>query len=119
MNDFSARITLRRLCQTYTGLKKPEDYGYSELVTSIRNRIAVSVVEDSANEEFYNKRFDSYVKLCNSSRDVEYDLLENDLIDHLEDETLKAGCSVEQAFLTYTYVMCKRLRFLPMNKNEF
>ncbi|CAG5098212.1 Oidioi.mRNA.OKI2018_I69.chr2.g6965.t1.cds [Oikopleura dioica] len=125
MNDFSARITLRRLAQTYTGVKKASDYGYGELVDLLRNRIAVLITQDIANEEFYNKRFDSYVKLCNSSRDLEFDLLADDLIGHFEDVTTKAGTSVERAFLTYSYVIslgykiCQRYDVPTFEKKSF
>jgi hypothetical protein len=109
MNEFSARISLRRLAQIYTDVKKARDYGFEALQSMIREAVARNISTDRHMDGMYNSRLEVFSQFIGNSRVFaeESDLVEAVIVDQFSDELKNENTSALDAFTHYTYCICK------------
>ena len=107
MEVFAARISLRRLAQTYTGVKEPRDYGFEDLTTLIQDTVSQTITADSELEQRYKTRLEVIERYITTSGGFEIDLIEGVLLDTFMDELEDVTTNALEAFVHYTYMCCK------------
>ena len=120
MNEFSARISLRRLAQVYTDVKNARDYGFEPLQLLVREAVARNISADRANDGMYNSRLEVFEKYIGSSSGFNdsKDLVQAVLIDQFNEELKSDDTSALDAFTAYTYTVCKLNIFLNFNNDS-
>jgi hypothetical protein len=109
MNEFSARISLRRLAQVYTDVKKARDYGFEGLQSMIREAVAQNISTDRHMDAMYNSRLEVFSQFIGNSAGFAEasDLVEAVIIDQFCDELKNENTSALDAFSHFTFGICK------------
>ena len=107
MNEFSQRIACRRIAQCMTGRVKARDIGYANLMTTVKEAIAISISTDADTDSLYNNRLQELLKLICSHEGFESDLVQKVLVDYFLAEIKWENTSVLQMLRHYTYMICE------------